>query len=339
MRKLYAYRVLSKLWRLSRITVLRREGLIVKTSETELWLDSARSKRDLTLISHAHSDHVPRNLGKVISTPETASILKIFRDGFDWIDLRFGEYIGLGDVRISAESSGHVLGSSQFLIDSGDERLVYTGDLNVYDSIVLKGAKPIEADKLVIEATYGSPGYIFPRREEVYARIIDWIIKTIRSGEIPAFKVYALGKAQEIMKLVNTYLKVPVITSWTVSKIAEKYVDHGIRLSYLPIYSDEGLEAFSQGECVYIASKRRNPPSKRRIRWAVATGWALRYTYSGFDEAFPLSGHSDYPGLIRYVEESRPKEIYVIHGFVKSFVKQLRRRGFNALELRESQEI
>jgi len=339
MRKLYAYRVLSKLWRLSRITVLKRGGLIVKISETELWLDSARSKRDLTLISHAHSDHVPRNLGKVISTPETASILKIFRDGFDWIDLRFGEYIGLGDVKISAESSGHVLGSSQFLIDSGDERLVYTGDLNVYDSIVLKGAQPIEADKLVIEATYGSPNYIFPRREEIYARIIDWIIKTIRSGEIPAFKVYALGKAQEIMKLVNTYLKVPVITSWTVSKIAEKYVDHGIRLSYLPIYSDEGLEALSQGECVYIASKRRNPPSKRRIRWAVATGWALRYRYSGFDEAFPLSGHSDYPGLIRYVEESRPREIYVIHGFVKSFVKQLRRRGFNALELRESQEI
>ena len=319
---------------MSRVTVLRRGGLIVKTSETELWLDSAGSKRDLILISHAHSDHVPRNLGRVVSTPETASILKIFRDGFDWIDLRFGEYIGLGDVRISAESSGHVLGSSQFLIDSGDERLVYTGDLNVYDSIVLKGAEPIEADKLVIEATYGSPNYIFPRREEIYARIIGWIIKTIRSGEIPAFKVYALGKAQEIMKLVNTYLKIPVITSWTVSKIAEKYVDHGIRLSYLPIYSDDGLEAFSQGECVYIASKRRNPPSKKRIRWAVATGWALRYRYGGFDEAFPLSGHSDYPGLVRYVEESRPREIYVIHGFVKSFVKQLRRRGFNALELR-----
>ena len=334
MRKLYAYRALSKLWRLSRITVLRRGGLIVKTSETELWLDSAGSKRDLTLISHAHSDHVPRNLGRVVTTPETASILKIFRDGFDWIGLRFGEYIGFSDARISAEPSGHVLGSSQFLIDSGDERLVYTGDLNVYDSIVLKGAKPIQADKLIIEATYGSPNYIFPRREEIYARIIDWIVRTIRSGEIPAFKVYALGKAQEIMKLVNTYLKIPVITSWTVSKIAEKYVDHGIRLSYLPIYSDDGVEAFSQGECVYIASKRRNPPSKKRIRWAVATGWALRYRYGGFDEAFPLSGHSDYPGLIRYVEESRPKEIYVIHGFVKSFVKQLRRRGFNALELR-----
>jgi len=41
--------------------------------------------------------------------------------------------------------------------------------------------------------------------------------------------------------------------------------------------------------------------------------------------------------LIRYVEESRPKEIYVIHGFVKSFVKQLRRMGFNASELKESQ--
>ena len=140
---------------MSGITVLRRGGLVVKTSEAELWLDSAESGKSLTLISHAHSDHIPRRFGRVISTPETACILKIFRDGFDWIGLRFGERIGFGDVRISAEPSGHVLGSSQFLIDSGNERLVYTGDLNVYDSIVLKGAKPIKADKLVIEATYG----------------------------------------------------------------------------------------------------------------------------------------------------------------------------------------
>jgi len=189
--------------------------LIVKTSETELWLDSAESSKNLTLISHAHSDHIPRNLGKIISTPETACILKIFRDGFDWIGLRFGECIEFGDVKISTESSGHVLGSSQFVIDSGGERLVYTGDLNVYDSIVLKGAKPIDADKLVIEATYGSPSYIFPRREEIYAKIIEWIIRTIKSGETPAFKVYALGKAQEIMKLVNNYLKIPVIASWS----------------------------------------------------------------------------------------------------------------------------
>jgi len=33
-----------------------------------------------------------------------------------------------------------------------------------------------------VEATYGSPRYIFPPREEVYARIISWILGTINRG-------------------------------------------------------------------------------------------------------------------------------------------------------------
>jgi len=320
---------------LAGVEVLRRGGLSVKAGGLRLWLDSRSSGGGFTLISHAHADHSPRKLEKVIATPETTSILKLFRKGFEEKTLSFGERIRLDDVEISVEPSGHVLGSSQFIISYGGERLVYTGDINTYDSILLSGARVIKADKLLIEATYGSPIYIFPRREKIYADIIRWIIETIKNDEIPAFKVYALGKAQEVMKLVNTYLDLPVVASWTVSKIAEKHVDHGLKLDYLPIYTDEGIEAFDQGECVYISSRRENPPSKRRLRWAVATGWALRYRYYGFDATFPLSGHADYPGLLSYVLESRPRTVYVVHGFVREFVKKLRRLGINALSIEE----
>ena len=321
------------------IRVLGAGGVGAEVRGRRLWFDSQGGSGELTLVSHAHSDHAPGARARALATPETASILKALGRKFRGRTLSFGERVRVGEALVSAEPSGHVLGSSQFLLEADGERLVYTGDLNVYDSILLRGAQPLEAEKLIIEATYGLPDYVFPRREELYTQIIKWILETIREGEIPAFKVYALGKAQEIIGLVNAYLKLPVVAGWTVSRVSEKHLEHGIKLSYLPLHGEEGLEAFAQGECVYVASRRENPPSKRRLRWAVATGWALRYGYPRFDAAFPLSGHSDYPGLIDYVERSRPREIYVVHGYSEAFARRLRRMGWRARSLGEAQDF
>jgi len=310
--------------------VLGGRGLLLKAGNMRIWLDSAAESDCVSLVSHAHLDHAPGRLSRIIATPETASVLNLFGSyRFEKL-IRYGESIMLGDVKVSAHPSGHVIGSSQFLLENNDGSLVYTGDLNTYDSVILRGAKPLESETLILEATYGSPRYIFPAREEIYARIIRWIIETIRAGEIPAFKVYALGKAQEIIGLVNAYLRIPALASFTISRITESLSQYGFKLEHLLINSPEGLEAFKQGECVYISSKRYSPPSRRRIRWAAATGWALRYRPSGFDAAFPLSGHADFSGLVRYAEESGAKQIYLVHGFADELAKHLRRRGLYA---------
>lgn len=316
-----------------KLKIARRGGLLVESEGTSIWLDSSPRNGEIGLITHAHFDHSPRRLSGIITTPETASILKLFRNGDVSRTIRYGEKIKIDRLGITAHPSGHVFGSSQYLIEGDGETLVYTGDLNTYDSVLLNGAEIIESDTLIIEATYGSPRYLFPRREEIYAEIIRWILQTIREGEIPAFKVYALGKAQEIIGIVNSYLNIPAVTSWTVSKITEKHRDHGLKLDYLPLHVKDGIEAFRQGECVYIASRRQNPPSKRRLRWAVATGWALRYRMSSYDAAFPLSGHADFPGLLSYVRESGAKTVYVVHGFAQEFAKQLQKIGIKAISL------
>jgi putative mRNA 3-end processing factor len=310
--------------------VLGGRGLLLKAGNTRIWLDSAAENDCVRLVSHAHLDHAPGRLSRIIATPETASVLNLFGSHRFEKLIRYGESLMLGDVKVSAHPSGHVIGSSQFFLENNDGSLVYTGDLNTYDSVILRGAKPLESETLILEATYGSPRYIFPAREEIYARIIRWIIETIRAGEIPAFKVYALGKAQEIIGLVNVYLRIPALASFTISRITESLSQYGFKLEHLPINSPEGLEAFKQGECVYISSKRYSPPSRRRIRWAVATGWALRYRPSGFDAAFPLSGHADFSGLVRYAEESGAKQIYLVHGFADELAKHLRRKGLRA---------
>ena len=313
--------------------VIRGRGLSVKAGGLRLWLDSSPRGPGLTLISHAHSDHSPSRLVKVVTTPETASVLRLFRRGEIERELRYGEVLKIDGVEVVAHPSGHVFGSSQFSIKADGSEVVYTGDLNTYDSVILKGADPIRSDELIVEATYGSPRYVFPPREIVYADIVRWILEVIREGAVPAFKVYALGKAQEIIGLVNSYLDVPVVASWTVSKIAEKHRQHGLTLDFLPINSEEGLEAFRQGECVYVSNRRGNPPAKRRLRWAVATGWAIRYRFSSYEAAFPLSGHADFPGLINHVLETGAKKVYVVHGFAEELARNLRKLGVNASAL------
>lgn len=310
-----------------------RGGLCVSLGKTTLWLDCPPRWGEVSLITHAHFDHSPERLSGTIATPETASILKLFRNGDVSGVIKYGEKISIGELSITAHPSGHVFGSSQYFIEGADGSLVYTGDLNTYDSILLKGAEEIRSEKLIIEATYGSPRYVFPRREEVYAEIVRWILQTIKEGNTPAFKVYALGKAQEIMGVVNSYLKVPVVASWTISRVTEKHKEYGLKLDYLPINSEEGNEVFRQGECVYIANARWSPPSRRRLKWAVATGWALYYKMPSYDASFPLSGHADFPGLLNYVEESGAREVYVVHGFSREFAKHLRKSGINAVSL------
>ncbi len=310
--------------------VLGGRGLLVKAGNQRIWLDSKAENDGISLVSHAHSDHAPGRSNKIITTPETACVLKLFGSHRFEKLIQYGERVKFGDIRISAYPSGHVIGSSQFLVEGDGGSLVYTGDINTYDSVILKGAKPLGSETLILEATYGSPRYIFPAREEIYAEIIRWIIETIREGEIPAFKVYALGKAQEIIGLINAYLKIPALTSFTIDRITESLSQHGFKLDHLPVNSPEGLEAFRQGECVYVSSKKYSPPSKHRIRWAAATGWALRYRLNGFDAAFPLSGHADFSGLVRYAEESGAERIYLVYGFAEELARHLRRKGLRA---------
>ncbi|MCF8885131.1 MAG: MBL fold metallo-hydrolase [Aigarchaeota archaeon] len=308
-------------------------GLLLQVGGARIVFDSKPLGTDcIQLISHAHLDHIESLAQKnVFMSVETASILSSMgRRGY-WKTLRRREKVVLrNDVEISNEPSGHVLGSSQFIVDVNGDRIVYTGDLNTYENLIHGFAEPIPTDILIIESTYGSPVYKFPVREKIYADIVKWIMDVLREGSIPAFKVYSLGKSQEVISLVNVFLDVPVVAGLSVSRISRKYREHGVRLGYIPVNTREGLEVVKSGEFVYVSSSRDRLPIDRRIKWAVASGWAVRFRYPNYDKAFPLSGHSDYYGLIDYIEHSNPKKIYTVYGYAEEFARNLKRRGFDA---------
>ena len=62
----------------------------------------------------------------------------------------------------------------------------------------------------------------------------------------------------------------------------------------------------------------------------MVTGWGERAFGAGIDEVFQLSDHADYDGLIRLVETVRPQKTYVVHGYARTFARDLRNRGYDA---------
>jgi Cft2 family RNA processing exonuclease len=188
-------------------------------------------------------------------------------------------------------------------------------------------AKPIECDVLILETTYGIPTYIFPSTEETCIEMVNWIIWNIRKEKIPVFKVYSTGKAQEIIRIINEFTTIPVVTHPSISKVCEAYVKNGIKLNYIESTRKEGQELIKSQQCVYVIPTNVKSTLGEKYSLAYATGWAIKYsTRNGDVKTFPLSNHADFNQLLHYVEQANPKKIYTIHGFKEDFVKYVNKK-------------
>src|SRR5260370_39799872 len=161
------------------------------------------------LVSHAHGDHTGgfRYKGLKQSTPQTRDIdrdLREHRIG-NFRALEIDNQLVVDDIRVKALDAGHMLGSAQFLIETPNTSILYTGDINCVDTLTTKAAEPQQCDILVIEATYGSPHYRFPTRETVYDEIVEWALASVRQGRIPCLHLYAPPKSHAHARLFPLY--------------------------------------------------------------------------------------------------------------------------------------
>lgn len=320
---------------------LWQSGVIFEVDGAKLVLDPRKPIGKATaLISHAHEDHA-RSLGKaaegnVIATPTTAEFCNhVHKRCFRYTPLSYGEGVRLSELQIAVLNSGHIPGSAMFKITSQNSVTLYTGDINCEDTLVQRGAKPINCDFLIIEATYGNSSYIFPPRDDIYSDIAAWAAKSVKEGRIPVLLAYPIGKAQELTKLFNEFTFLPVVTVGQVTLANEVYSRKDRKIEFFDASSDEGKLFLKTGYCViimpaYYRKFRDVIVCEKKISVGVATGWALKYKPDFANVAFPLSNHADFKELIEYVELVSPKKVFVHHGFSKLFVKCLRKRGFDA---------
>ncbi|GIU72250.1 MAG: hypothetical protein KatS3mg003_1729 [Candidatus Nitrosocaldaceae archaeon] len=115
------------------------------------------------------------------------------------------------DIKLVMVNAGHILGSASvhLHIGNGDHNVVYTGDLKYGRSQLFESASwnfP-RAETLIIESTYGAKEDIMPTREEVENTFVNTINKTLSEGGKVLIPVPAVGRAQEILMVIDSYMK------------------------------------------------------------------------------------------------------------------------------------
>lgn len=324
----------------------------------DLWIDSMRT-RDRCYVSHGHSDHA-REHAVVVATPNTAQIcrsrfakreqgavqtslleaVKPPRPPAQFEEHAFNQPWVHGDHRLTLFPAGHVLGSSQILIESERGRFVYTGDFKLDASLTAEAPEVKRCDVVLMECTYGRPHYAFPPREEVAGEMIAFARDALECGAVPVFFAYSLGKAQEAVAILGN-AGLPLTVHGAIDTMCGVYRDCGVSLPPYKRYDVRDFDA--QSALVWPPSGRALPKALRAkaVRTAMLTGWTMdrsapfRY---GVDRGFALSDHADYPALLRYVELAQPAKVLLNHGW-RDFAYRLRAIGVNAEYLEEHAQL
>ncbi|XP_067095836.1 integrator complex subunit 11 [Osmerus mordax] len=132
------------------------------------------------------------------------------------------------ELEIKAYYAGHVLGAAMVLIKVGSESVVYTGDYNMTPDRHLGAAwiDKCRPDLLISESTYATT-----IRDSKRCRERDFLKKvheTVERGGKVLIPVFALGRAQELCILLETFwermnLKAPIYFSTGLTEKANHY--------------------------------------------------------------------------------------------------------------------
>ncbi len=126
------------------------------------------------------------------------SDIKSTKAAFDMVG--FNSKRDIGGMEIDTHSAGHIPGSSMFEI-RGEETTLFTGDINTTNSRLLWGAHPVKCDNLIMETTYGGEDH--PDRKETEKIFLDKIDDTLNRGGQVIVPVFAVGRTQEILMLLD----------------------------------------------------------------------------------------------------------------------------------------
>lgn len=133
-------------------------------------------------------------------------------------------------LKFHALNAGHVLGAAMFYIEIGGRTVLYTGDYSMEADRHLMAAEiPLiqnhpKPDVLIVESTYGVQ--VHASRAEREARFTGTVERIVSRGGRCLIPVFALGRAQELLLILDEYWRtnphLQNIPIWYASKMASR---------------------------------------------------------------------------------------------------------------------
>ena len=332
----------------------KKYGKYIHIDGVMIAIDRWNPKADVIYVSHAHMDHIPvipENILKNLEdhqNPVKFACSKITKEITEartrgkftfpeslWLigkEMNQSQSIEYNGVSLTLIENGHAYGSTSLLIE-GSEKILYTNDFITEDreflngNKTIKGLKPIECKRLIVECTFGSPNYIFPSFKEIQVELNNYIENEISEGHLVILLGYAYGKSQIILNIINTTHK--IILERNIAQIVKILEKNGIvfpewepygnykknKLKQLSdyiliippysVFSEPYKSLIAEGaKVVYLSGKVLNELSRREFP---------------SDKCIPFSDHCDFNSLKKFVENCKPEKIYLEHGKIEEF--------------------
>lgn len=311
----------------------------IHLSNSVLWCDSDK-KGELCFLSHAHLSHFGKHR-RILTTAQTLKLITRGIGKSDALTPPYRQPFTLGSLQLTLLPAGHILGSSQLLIEREGKKLLYSHDLNPRRSKTCERAEAVKCDALVVPATYGLPMFRFPPRDEVIEDIHDFLERSYADHVTPVLFVNAMGTAQELLLELTARSHIIRIhkSIWDVCKI---YQDFGFDYSFTKKFKGTA----SRSEVVLCPPILRQHASIRAlgpIRTALISGRIREpgyLTLQRLDAGFALSDTADHFDLLDYIQATGAKEVYLSSGYVDAFSEVLRNTlGIKVLRLIEAEQL
>ena len=276
---------------------------------------------DKAIITHAHADHARPFNKRVLASEDTINIMKI-RYGEGCAEhfqiLNYGEYCKVNDIKISMHPAGHILGSSQVLLNDKGFKTLITGDYKTKKDNSCQEFNLIQSNSLITEATFGLPIFNHPEPNSEIRKLISSVDNN--KNQCHLVGCYSLGKAQRVICLLreNGYDE-EIFIHGSSEKICNYYISRGIKLGKIKKV-DKNKKKKLNGKIVIA------PPSALKDKWArnfpnvkicMASGWMTvkqRAKQRQIELPLVISDHADWNELTSTIKKNKSEKVWITHG-------------------------
>jgi putative mRNA 3-end processing factor len=307
-----------------------------------LSLDRKEKGSTIDFVSHAHSDHIAaaKSSKRILASSVTKELLQTINA------IEPQEEIEVPHS-LSMINAGHILGSKQIVMndESKGVRTVYTGDFQMQKSRTCEMIDVVQADAVIMDSTYFQPDVVFDERQEVEETIRYWTDMKLNDG-IVLFGTYALGKAQELVSILNGNGILPIVTK-KISRVNNVYKKNGVKLDYASAYEGkDDYQTLLRGNFVGIVENSLlNSMAvtlaelyNKKVYTAVATGFAKMMKFNT-DIQFPLSDHADFKQCMDYINATGAKKVFTYGSNKLDLASSLVDKGYDAMPYGTAQLI
>ncbi|OPX60722.1 MAG: Beta-Casp domain protein [Methanomassiliicoccales archaeon PtaB.Bin134] len=259
-----------------------------------------------------------------------------------------GDTRSIAGLEIVAHNAGHIPGAQMYEI-KGHETTLFTGDLHTENTRLTYGAKPVQCDNLVIEATYAGRNH--PPRPKSEALLQQKVREVVERGGTAIIPCFAVGRMQEVMLILKD-LPYDMWVDGMGKTVNGYYTDHpdylrsikefkAAKRKFNPVRTSSARDKARRGQVIittsgmldggpvlhYLADQKDNAKSAvMMVGYQAENSNGRMLKERGMVETqdglmkincevmtFDLSAHADHDELLNFIKGCKPNKVVLMH--------------------------